>query len=52
MPGYAVTVWYGVFAPAGTPAAVVKRMLPREIRAERTSIRSSAKPRARSRDSS
>jgi tripartite-type tricarboxylate transporter receptor subunit TctC len=26
VPGYAVTVWYGVFAPAGTPAAVVKRL--------------------------
>jgi tripartite-type tricarboxylate transporter receptor subunit TctC len=26
VPGYAVTVWYGMFAPAGTPSAVVKRL--------------------------
>src|SRR3954447_978321 len=24
--GYVVTTWYGVFAPAGTPAAIVKRL--------------------------
>lgn len=26
VPGYAVTVWYGIFAPAGTPPLVVKRL--------------------------
>jgi len=26
VPGYVVTTWYGVFAPAGTPAAIVKRL--------------------------
>ena len=26
VPQYAVTVWYGIFAPAGTPAAVVRRL--------------------------
>lgn len=26
VPEYAVTVWYGIFAPAGTPAAVVRRL--------------------------
>ncbi len=26
LPGYLLTTWYGVFAPAGTPAAVVSRL--------------------------
>ena len=26
LPGYQVTTWYGVFAPAGTPSAVVNRL--------------------------
>jgi tripartite-type tricarboxylate transporter receptor subunit TctC len=26
VPGYQADVWYGVFAPAGTPTAVVKRL--------------------------
>lgn len=26
VPGYAVTVWYGIFAPGGTPPAVVKQL--------------------------
>src|SRR5438067_5976238 len=26
VPGYVVTTWYGVFAPAGTPAAIVNRV--------------------------
>lgn len=27
VPGYNVTSWYGVFAPAGTPAPILKRLL-------------------------
>lgn len=26
VPGYAASAWYGVFAPAGTPPAVVERL--------------------------
>ncbi len=26
LPGYRITTWYGVFAPAGTPAAIVGRL--------------------------
>ena len=26
MPGYDVTTWYGVFAPRGTPAAVIAKL--------------------------
>ena len=26
LPGYRITTWYGVFAPAGTPAAIVNRL--------------------------
>src|SRR5258708_8346974 len=26
LPGYQITTWYGVFAPAGTPAAVRRRL--------------------------
>ena len=26
LPGYQVTTWYGVFAPAATPAAIVTRL--------------------------
>ena len=26
LPGYRITTWYGVFAPAGTPAAIVRRL--------------------------
>ena len=26
VPGYEATVWYGVFAPAGTPPAVVRQL--------------------------
>lgn len=30
MPGYSIDIWVGVFAPAGTPAALIER-LNREI---------------------
>jgi tripartite-type tricarboxylate transporter receptor subunit TctC len=26
LPGYEVSVWYGVLAPAGTPSAVINRL--------------------------
>ncbi|WP_382322744.1 tripartite tricarboxylate transporter substrate-binding protein [Hydrogenophaga sp. UC242_50] len=26
MPGYEVSAWYGLFAPAGTPPAIVQRL--------------------------
>ena len=26
LPGYQLTTWYGVFAPAGTPAAIANRL--------------------------
>ena len=26
MPGYEVTQWYGILAPAGTPAAIIERL--------------------------
>jgi len=35
LPGYAVTTWYGVFAPAATPPAIVKRLHATLIKAMR-----------------
>ena len=37
LPGYLVTTWYGVFAPAGTPFAVVKRLHAELVKAMRSS---------------
>jgi tripartite-type tricarboxylate transporter receptor subunit TctC len=34
--GYQVTTWYGVFAPAGTPAAIVNRLHREIVRAMRS----------------
>jgi tripartite-type tricarboxylate transporter receptor subunit TctC len=36
LPGYVVTTWYGVFAPAGTPAAIVKRLHADTVKAMQT----------------
>jgi tripartite-type tricarboxylate transporter receptor subunit TctC len=36
LPGYVVTTWYGVFAPAGTPPAIVKRLHAELVKAMRT----------------
>src|SRR5690349_2582433 len=36
LPGYVVTTWYGVFAPAGTPPAIVKRLHASLVKAMRT----------------
>jgi tripartite-type tricarboxylate transporter receptor subunit TctC len=36
VPGYVVTTWYGVFAPAGTPAAIVKRLHGELVKAMQT----------------
>jgi tripartite-type tricarboxylate transporter receptor subunit TctC len=33
VPGYEVTVWYGMFAPAGTPAAVIAKLNQTVVRA-------------------
>jgi tripartite-type tricarboxylate transporter receptor subunit TctC len=33
LPGYQITTWYGVFAPAGTPAAIVNRLHADTVRA-------------------
>src|SRR3989449_2717224 len=33
LPGYRITTWYGVFAPAGTPAAIVHRLHADTVRA-------------------
>jgi tripartite-type tricarboxylate transporter receptor subunit TctC len=33
VPGYEVTVWYGMFAPAGTPAAVIGKLNQNVVRA-------------------
>jgi tripartite-type tricarboxylate transporter receptor subunit TctC len=33
LPGYQVTTWYGLFAPAGTPPAVVKRLHAETVKA-------------------
>ena len=36
LPGYVVTTWYGVFAPAGTPPAIVRRLHAELVKALRT----------------
>ncbi len=36
VPGYEVTVWYGMFAPAGTPAAVIAKLNQTVVRALNT----------------
>jgi tripartite-type tricarboxylate transporter receptor subunit TctC len=36
LPGYVVTTWYGVFAPAGAPPAIVKRLHAELVKAMRT----------------
>jgi tripartite-type tricarboxylate transporter receptor subunit TctC len=36
LPGYVVTTWYGVFAPAGTPAAIVNRLHAELVKAMQT----------------
>jgi len=33
LPGYQITTWYGVFAPAGTPAAIINRLHADAVRA-------------------
>src|SRR6266850_4874053 len=33
LPGYQITTWYGVFAPAGTPAAIVRRLHAETVKA-------------------
>jgi tripartite-type tricarboxylate transporter receptor subunit TctC len=33
LPGYRITTWYGVFAPAGTPAVIVNRLHADAVRA-------------------
>jgi tripartite-type tricarboxylate transporter receptor subunit TctC len=35
LPGYVVTTWYGVFAPAGTPAPIVNRLHAEMVKAMR-----------------
>jgi len=34
--GYVVSTWYGVFAPAGTPAAIVRRLHADTVKAMQT----------------
>lgn len=36
LPGYQLTTWYGVFAPAGTPAAIVNRLHAELVKAMQT----------------
>ena len=36
LPGYLVTTWYGVFAPAGTPPAIVNRLHADMVKAMQT----------------
>jgi tripartite-type tricarboxylate transporter receptor subunit TctC len=36
LPGYEVTTWYGLFAPAGTPSAIVKRLHADTVKAMQT----------------
>ena len=36
VPGYVVITWYGVFAPAGTPGAIVKRLHSEMVKAMQT----------------
>src|SRR2546423_6039461 len=36
LPGYVVTTWYGVFAPAGTPASIVNRLHAELVKAMQT----------------
>jgi tripartite-type tricarboxylate transporter receptor subunit TctC len=36
LPGYQVTTWYGLFAPAGTPAAIVNRLHADTVKAMQT----------------
>jgi tripartite-type tricarboxylate transporter receptor subunit TctC len=33
LPGYEVTIWYALFAPAGTPAAIIQRLNAESVRA-------------------
>ena len=36
LPGYVVTTWYGVFAPAGTPPTIVRRLHAETVKAMQT----------------
>src|SRR5438477_3931184 len=36
LPGYVVTTWYGIFAPAGTPTAIVNRLHAEMVKAMQT----------------
>jgi len=36
LPGYVVTTWYGIFAPAGTPSAIVNRLHAELVKAMQT----------------
>ena len=36
VPGYVVITWYGVFAPAGTPGAIIKRLHSEMVKAMQT----------------
>ena len=36
LPGYVVTTWYGVFAPAGSPSAIVNRLHTELVKAMQT----------------
>jgi tripartite-type tricarboxylate transporter receptor subunit TctC len=36
LPGYQVTTWYGLFAPAGTPSAIVRRLHAETVKAMQT----------------
>jgi tripartite-type tricarboxylate transporter receptor subunit TctC len=36
LPGYQVTTWYGLFAPAGTPPAIVNRLHADTVKAMQT----------------
>jgi tripartite-type tricarboxylate transporter receptor subunit TctC len=38
VPDYAMTIWYGIFAPRGTPAAVVDRLV-RDLAPQRSGNR-------------
>ena len=36
LPGYVLTTWYGIFAPAGTPTAIVNRLHAETVKAMQT----------------